>query len=205
MASQVRDDQRYHCSVAVKLRCDSWEDYLALHATNLSATGVFILSEEVVARVGADVTVEVELPGGGSISLAARVIHHNGEAPGMGLRFLESEPGTRAKLKALLALARRASQDPTEPLPMNLNRKAPGDPLEQRLLDELGAFDERTPQEQLGVEPGAGAAEIEAAYQRQLQKYSPQAFEPCTDEARLLVGALRELIEIAYSELVRRA
>ena len=123
----------------------------------------------------------------------------------MGLRFLESEPGTRAKLKALLALARRASQDPTEPLPMNLNRKAPGDPLEQRLLDELGAFDERTPQEQLGVEPGAGAAEIEAAYQRQLQKYSPQAFEPCTDEARLLVGALRELIEIAYSELVRRA
>jgi PilZ domain len=200
----VRDDHRYHCSVAVRLRCDSWEDYLALHATNLSATGVFILSEEVVARIGADVSVEVELPGGETISLAARVIHHNGEAPGMGLRFSESQPGTRAKLKVLLALARRAAELPTDPAPINLNRKAPADPLEQRLLDELGTFDELEPHQQLGVAPGASAAEIEAAYQRQLQKYSAGAFEPCGDEARLLVGALRELVEIAHAQLTAK-
>jgi hypothetical protein len=201
MASFVRDDQRYHCSVAVRLRCDSWEDYLALHATNLSASGIFILSEEVVARIGADVSVDVELPGGETITLAARVIHHNGEAPGMGLRFQESQPGTRAKLKVLLALAHRAAEHPGE-LPLNLNRKAPADPLEQRLLDELGAFDEKDPHQQLGVAPNASAAEIEAACQRQLQKYSDEAFAPCGDEARLLLGALRELIEIARSQLL---
>lgn len=206
MPSGVRDDRRYSCAVAVRVRCDSWADYLELHATNISTRGVFVVSEEVVARIGAEVTVDLVLPGGAAVSVPARVVHHDGEAPGMGLRFLDTDAQTHATLGALLAVARQASKiapqaEAQQTETLRARKRGPVDSVEQRLLDEVAARYELPPHQQLGVELGATAVEIDEAYRRLREKYDRTTFEPCSAEALLLVETLRGFIENAYEQL----
>ncbi len=215
MSKVTRDDSRYGCEVAVRIRCPTWADYLDLHATNLSKGGVFVATN-VTAPVGCEVTVELSLPSGTMVTLFAQVVHHEGELPGMGLMFLEMEKETREALDAMVTVARFTAKNAGTPIaPAPAPKPEPtrasdgpqpreplfGDVVEQSLLNELARRLDLPAHEQLGVEPGASADEIDVAFFRLCEKYHPVIFEKYGESTQELVKQLNQLVHTAYTEL----
>jgi uncharacterized protein (TIGR02266 family) len=213
--SLIRDDARFACEVAVKIRCPSWSDYLNLYATNISKGGVFVASK-LSAPVGEEVSVDLALPTGAVVRLLAQVVHHDGPVNGMGLMFLEMEKETREALEAMLTVARFTLKSAGE-LPAEAEKKAPPQPsaapaaspggpafadvVEQTLLNELSRRMDLGPHEQLGVEAGASSDEIDSAFFRLCERYHPVSFERYSEETQALVQKLNELLHAAYDQL----
>ncbi len=220
----LRDDARFACEVTIRIRCPSWSDYVNLYATNISKGGVFVASK-LTAPVGEEVTVDLTLPTGAVVTLHAQVVHHDGEAPGMGLMFLEMEKETREALEAMLTVAKftiKNAGEATEPKPRAVTPPPPtpqsspssgppadgkpaepvfGDVVEQTLLNELARRLDLGPNEQLGVESGASLDEIDAAFFRLCERYHPVAFERYSESSQELVRKLNELLHTAYDHL----
>jgi hypothetical protein len=95
-----RESPRYKVSLRARWGGGEWAGREGT-VTDLSADGCFVVAEGAVAG-GELVQVEVELPGGESLTLWGNVIHA-AEGKGFAIRFsLFSQGGARERLKALL-------------------------------------------------------------------------------------------------------
>jgi len=211
----VRENARYACSVAVRVNCPTWENYLDLHATNISHGGVFVASD-ILAKIGTEVTVELKLPTGAVVALEAQVVHHKGDVSGMGLMFTEMDKETRAALDAMVTVAKFTVQQSgaAKPPPTTLQeipsqeppKPTPREPIfaeviEQTLLNELARRIDLGPREQLGLEADASGDEIDLAYFRLCEKYHPVIFEKYPEGTKELVRQLNALVQKAYEAL----
>jgi uncharacterized protein (TIGR02266 family) len=221
----VRENTRYPVELAVRVRCETWSDYLDLYTTNLSSGGVFVASK-VSAPIGTELAVQLSLPNGTAIELRAEVVHLTGEEElaqgrpqGMGLMFLALDDETRRAVEAMVTVARfttrnappapPAAEPPPAAAPSEETthaRKARfGDVVEQSLFNELARLVALAPHEQLGVEKDASRDEIDQAYRRLAERYQPAIFMrygPATQEVLkkindLLLGARTLLLDPA--------
>jgi uncharacterized protein (TIGR02266 family) len=197
--SVLRDDARFACEVAVKIHCPSWSDYLELYTTNLSKGGVFVASK-LSAPLGERVSVDLALPSGAVVRLSAKVVHHNGPVAGMGLEFVEIDKETREALEAMLTVARFTVKS-AAPAPVAAPTRPVVPEVEQTLLNELSRRMDLLPHQQLGVDPGASADEIDAAFFRLCERYHPVSFETHSEDTQALVTKLNELLHAAYDQL----
>lgn len=122
---QGRSTKRYATSQSLLVRCETWGEFVALYATDVSQGGMFIVTDEAPA-VLSEVDVLLKLPEGHQIPLHARVVHvidplqaaHARREAGVGIEFIEMEPATRAQIHQLVEFARwqGTSQAPTATL-----------------------------------------------------------------------------------------
>jgi uncharacterized protein (TIGR02266 family) len=71
---QARSGKRYATSQPLSVRCESWGEFVALYASDISQGGMFIVTDDPPA-VLSEVDVQLKLPEGHEIMLQARVVH----------------------------------------------------------------------------------------------------------------------------------
>lgn len=206
----VREHTRYPIELAVRLRCDSWKDYLELCTSNLSRGGLFVASD-VAAPMGSAVLLELSLPDGEVVALRAQVVHvvdEDGDGTGrrgMGVMFYELEETTRRAMETALQTARAQQPRPTAapPPPPAEATRAPkfGDAIERALTEELARRQGLAPRDQLGVTANASDAEIEEACRQLHARYAPHIFTRYGATTRALIRAINELIDGARRQI----
>lgn len=96
------------------VRLWDWEKVLSARAREVCAGGVFV-ETAVVLPEGAHLTVRLELPGYGGLTVLAKVVRtvHGGllASAGMGLRFLDLSPSQRQKIQSFVERRRSARAD----------------------------------------------------------------------------------------------
>ncbi len=122
---QGRSTKRYATNQQLLVSCDSWGEFVALYATDVSQGGMFI-STAMAPPVLSEVDVQLRLPEGHEIRLRGRVVHTiDAEAalqaqrePGVGIEFVQLDAAMRAQIHQLIEFARwqGTSQRPTATL-----------------------------------------------------------------------------------------
>jgi len=95
------------------VRCDSWGEFVALYAADISQGGMFIVTDE-SPPVLSEIEIELQLPEGHRIPLQARVVHviepsqaaHARRDAGVGVEFIGLEAPKRAQIHQLIEFAR---------------------------------------------------------------------------------------------------
>ncbi len=225
MSQFVRENTRYPMELAVRVRCETWSDYLELYTTNLSRGGVFVASQ-MSAPIGSEMTVELSLPNKNTLSLRAEVVHLTGEdsgdsrPPGMGLMFIDLDQETRKAIEAMVTVAKRTvapavqrpapaptpTPAPTPPPPIpndaaSARQPMFGDVVEQSLFNELGRRLDLLPHEQLGVEKVATREEVDDAYRRLAERYSASIFKRYGAATQEVLKKINDLLLNAHEIL----
>lgn len=122
---QGRGARRYATSQPLLVRCESWGEFVALYASDVSQGGMFIVTEDPPA-VMSEVDVQLTLPEGHEIPLRARVVHvidpaqaaYARREPGVGVEFVGLDANKRAQIHQLIEFARwqGTSREPTATL-----------------------------------------------------------------------------------------
>jgi len=110
---QGRSTKRYATTQSLLVKCDTWGEFVALYATDVSQGGMFVVTEEPPA-VLSEIDVQLKLPEGHEIPLRARVVHVIDPAqaaqaqrdPGVGIEFVGMDAATRAQIHQLVEFAR---------------------------------------------------------------------------------------------------
>ena len=197
----VREHTRYPVELAVRLRCDSWKQYLELYTSNLSRGGLFVPSKQ-VASMGSEVMIELTLPDGEAVSLRAQVVHvvdkNSGPRPGMGVMFYDLDEPTKRALETALQTAQAQQPKPAAPPPLpEAATRAPkfGEAIEQALVDELARRSGLTPRDQLGISGKASETEADEAHRQLKARYSPHIFTRYGATTRAVIKSINELID----------
>jgi uncharacterized protein (TIGR02266 family) len=110
---QARSGKRYATSQPLSVRCESWGEFVALYATDISQGGMFIATDDPPA-VLSEVDVQLKLPEGHEILLQARVVHviepaHASQAQrdsGVGIEFVGLDALKQKQIHQLIEFAR---------------------------------------------------------------------------------------------------
>jgi uncharacterized protein (TIGR02266 family) len=203
----IREHTRYPVELAVRLRCDSWKEYIELYTSNFSRGGLFVASER-AAPMGSLVTLELSLPDGEVVALRAQVVHvvdgENGPRRGMGVMFHELGETTRRTLETALQTARAQQPKPAAPPPLPEEAtRAPkfSDAIEQALTEELARRTGLAPRQQLGVLAAAGDAEVDEAYRQLRARYAPNIFTRYGAATRAVIKSINELLDGARRQI----
>jgi uncharacterized protein (TIGR02266 family) len=95
----VRRHKRYAARKLVRVRCETWQEFVTFYTYNISQGGVFVATGT-PPLIDTPIDVQLQLPGRNQgLSLAARVAHvvsreraaAEGVAPGMGVEFLNPD------------------------------------------------------------------------------------------------------------------
>ena len=147
------------------MRCESWDRVVALYTRNISRGGLFLRTDNPPAPGGA-VLVQLGLPDGRTLDLAAQVAHVvsperarvDGRSPGMGVVFGRLDDAQRELLDQIV---RQAQSEPV----VEVEAEAPPEPPPQP------------------PEPDGGA--------RPLEQARPPPSPPLDEESRKLLSALQ--------------
>ncbi len=112
---------RYDYQVELSAKCESWPEFLALFASDVSRGGLFIPTTE-KAKPGERVQVELDLPDGSSLALTGTVVNILGELeanatgrePGLGVELHEPIGEARLRFEELLTRAQQEQPAPAE-------------------------------------------------------------------------------------------
>ena len=125
MTDQGRSTKRYATNHQLLVRCESWGEFVALYAADVSQGGMFIVTDE-PPPVLSEVEIRMVLPEGHEMPLRARVVHviepaqaaHARRDPGVGIELIGLDGSTRAQIHQLVEFARwqGTSQAPTATL-----------------------------------------------------------------------------------------
>jgi uncharacterized protein (TIGR02266 family) len=110
---QGRGTKRYATNQELLVRCDSWDEFVALYATDVGQGGMFVTTDD-PPPVLSEVEVQLRLPEGHQIRLRARVVHviepaqavHARREPGVGLEFVGLDAPARTQIHQLVEFAR---------------------------------------------------------------------------------------------------
>jgi uncharacterized protein (TIGR02266 family) len=110
---QGRNAKRYATTQSLLVKCDTWGEFVALYATDVSQGGMFVVTEE-APPVLSEIDVQLKLPEGHEIPLRARVVHviepaqaaHGQRDPGVGIEFIGMDAATRTQIHQLVEFAR---------------------------------------------------------------------------------------------------
>ncbi len=207
----VREHTRYPVQLAVRLRCESWKQYLELYTSNLSRGGLFVASDD-AAPMGSEVMLELSLPDGEMVALRAQVVHvvdaQNGQRPGMGVMFYDLDEPTKRALEMALQTARAQQPKPAAPPampppPPEEATRAPkfGDAIEQALVEELARRSGLAPRQQLGISAQASDAEADEAHRQLRARYAPHIFTRYGATTRAVIKSINELIDGARRQI----
>lgn len=113
MSDLGRSTKRYATSQQLLLRCESWGEFVALYATDVSQGGMFIVTDE-PPPVLSEIEIRMMLPEGHEMKLRARVVHviepaqaaHARRDPGVGIELIGLDTATRAQIHQLVEFAR---------------------------------------------------------------------------------------------------
>jgi uncharacterized protein (TIGR02266 family) len=113
MTDQARRDKRYPAPHGVRVRCETWGEFVQHYATDISQGGMFIATEE-PPELFSEIEVQLQLPEGHDVQLKASVVHvidraqaeREGKRPGAGLHFLELDRVLKEQIHQLVEFAR---------------------------------------------------------------------------------------------------
>lgn len=113
MIDQGRSTKRYATNQQLLVRCESWSEFVALYATDVSQGGMFIVTDD-PPPVLSEVDIRMVLPEGHEMPLRARVVHviepaqaaHARRHPGVGIELIGLDSSTRAQIHQLVEFAR---------------------------------------------------------------------------------------------------
>lgn len=106
-AVEQRDSIRHPVSLAIRMQCRDWDQFISFYTRNLSKGGLFVKTGSPVA-IGTPMQIRLTLPDGRALELHAEVAHVVA-ASGMGVRFIDLDDGQRASIDALLQHAVEAA------------------------------------------------------------------------------------------------
>jgi uncharacterized protein (TIGR02266 family) len=110
---QGRSTRRYATTQSLLVKCETWGEFVALYATDVSQGGMFVVTAE-PPPVLSEIDVQLKLPEGHEIPLRARVVHviepaqaaHGQRDPGVGIEFIGMDAATRTQIHQLVEFAR---------------------------------------------------------------------------------------------------
>ncbi|MDH5674005.1 MAG: PilZ domain-containing protein [Myxococcales bacterium] len=113
MNDSPRRSQRFPTSQKLRVRCENWNEFVELYATDVSQGGLFVATDS-PPSVMSLVEVVLRLPEGHEIPLQARVVHvldaeHaalEGRKPGVGLELLALDEARKEQMHQLVEYAR---------------------------------------------------------------------------------------------------
>lgn len=113
MTDLSRNAKRYPTSQQLLVRCESWGEFVALYATDVSQGGMFIVTDD-PPPVLSEVEIRMVLPEGHEMPLRARVVHviepaqaaHARREPGVGIELIGLDAAKRAQIVQLVEFAR---------------------------------------------------------------------------------------------------
>lgn len=113
-----RRSARFALAVDTQLRCSGWPDPRSAVSQDLSAGGVFVITES-MAGVGDRVDLQLMTEPGEALALRGRVVSRRepeaaaaaGLRPGLGIQFAPPAEPERRRLQALLDIARESAPD----------------------------------------------------------------------------------------------
>jgi uncharacterized protein (TIGR02266 family) len=113
MTEPPRRDKRYAASHELLVRCESWQDFVQLYASDVSQGGMFIVSETPLPLF-TEIQVQLRLPEGHDIVLKASVVHvidaaqaaRDNARPGVGVHFIDLDRTQKLQLQQLIDFAR---------------------------------------------------------------------------------------------------
>lgn len=227
--SDIRRAPRVSYDRAVKVRCESWNEFEQLHATNLSRQGIFLATDH-PAPVLTPINIELQLPDGQSLVLRGRVAHTVTPAragalnttAGMGVELVDVTADVQNKLAQLV---RRSQQAPTEkpiapPAPIRSAAtaattrppsqppRAPDPGPQAASRDEVAALEayledlrHRDFRAILEIAPGADNATIVRQYQTLSHPFEPARFSNRPAEVRVVAAEIAILFRRALDAL----
>lgn len=231
----AREHTRERFIKPIKVQCPTWEQFVTLHARNLSASGIFLKTSTPLA-IGTLATLRIALPDGRVLELDADVVRvvaperaGPGVVPGMGLRFCETNQEVRAQIADCLARARSedaekggakvqvegAEARPEPAPPPKTIPVAPAEPsaedlaealVGKELADELARVREVRDWEVLGLVEDADPLVLRKAFLTLTKRYHPDAWAKYRDPAiQAAVAELFVLVREAYERCRSRA
>jgi uncharacterized protein (TIGR02266 family) len=113
MTDQARNAKRYATSQQLLVRCETWGEFVALYATDVSQGGMFVVTDD-PPPVLSEVELRLVLPEGHEMPLRARVVHviepaqaaHARREPGVGIELIGLDGPTREQIHQLVEFAR---------------------------------------------------------------------------------------------------
>jgi uncharacterized protein (TIGR02266 family) len=113
MTDLSRNAKRYTTSQPLLVRCESWGEFVALYATDVSQGGMFVVTDD-PPPVLSEVEIRMVLPEGHEMPLRARVVHviepaqaaHARREPGVGIELIGLDAAKRAQIVQLVEFAR---------------------------------------------------------------------------------------------------
>ena len=113
MSDAPRRDTRVSTHHELLVRCESWQEFVQLYATDISQGGMFIQCTEPL-QVFTEIEVQLRLPDGHDFALKASVVHvieaeqaaREGLRPGVGVHFVHLDRMQRQQLQHLIEFAR---------------------------------------------------------------------------------------------------
>lgn len=113
MTDQGRNAKRYATSQQLLVRCETWGEFVALYATDVSQGGMFVVTDD-PPPVLSEVELRLVLPEGHEMPLRARVVHmieptqaaHARREPGVGIELIGLDGPTREQIHQLVEFAR---------------------------------------------------------------------------------------------------
>jgi len=198
----------------VRVRCETWQSFVDLHAKNISRGGMFLRTDQPGA-VGSPVVVELCLPDGRTVRLQAEVAHvvasedsaQKGRPAGMGVRFVAAAADAVLDMELLLREARHAGeQHPSAPRPAAHDTPSGDADFEDPdLLDALESYVAtlrgHDPLHAIGLDPGAAPEEVGERLVTLAERFAPEWYVDRSPEVRaaaaevtLALGDLRRIL-----------
>src|SRR5262245_35772319 len=109
----ARRSKRYPSDQPLLVRCDSWNDFVELYATDIGQGGLFIATDE-PPPIMSIIELKMQLPEATTIPLSARVVHviekdqagGEGRVAGVGVEFVDLDAERKRQIFHLLEFAR---------------------------------------------------------------------------------------------------
>lgn len=113
----VREHSRYPTAMPVRVKVDSWDDYVVLYTNDLSRGGLFVRTVD-PPPVGSGLKVRLGLPDGGVVEMSGEVVHvvapgHPQRPAGVGVRFVDWTDEQRQQMATLAERVKAGATVPT--------------------------------------------------------------------------------------------
>jgi uncharacterized protein (TIGR02266 family) len=134
-----RRSERHAANSPLRLRCESWQDFVKTYAADLSRGGMFIQTDT-APELLSSLELRLELPDGAVIALTARVVHavtpqqaaRSSQVAGIGVEFVHIDAEQKRQVQQLIDFARSQGEraDPTASFTRTLLENTPSLPAQ---------------------------------------------------------------------------